>query len=656
MDFMSSSMDQDSPLGTEYEVENKRRDYVQWQGSQTPCQALNQLIKSSINDPILSKENIRVSRAWQREPSFDQIPGFSLLSTTDRTPSTSTRTPSRASSSKPPSSSRPRPRPSEAKSRPKSSTSDAPSADSPMAIPFLDKTNPAQFLDILKGVSAKVDANAGVRPRGGVIDSLLPSRIEKAKKRTRGGSVGSSADALALQAKKVRVESLRQAQVKDKGKGRAVHVEGQAGQESLPGTSTTSRATPNPVDSWGDSSFMDVDDRDKSMDDVSAAGFLFAQSRPALTKTPSQARMPPPPAPMTKHPTISSSASTSTSVTRLHNSHHEDPKGPSSRTSDRTPKYHPLLLQQASKPTNSNSSVNPSIQSSQQHPLPDTSKQEQQSTAVQTSLDRAPKAEPGKPRPCEPTPPTSTPVSGSQSSRPPALGMRRTHTYPSVGMVPSIQKSGALPTKQKGFKPPLLSSSQPQPQPRAQAAAAALPAANHVHAPVAKGSASAVGLNQQQQQQQQRQYNTTSRAPPAGSSGSMSSDSARGHTSSSSFSTSTSASTSNSNSPASSVPHKPSSARSSGSLAREEAIAKALADAAQAQGQAQTRARTTRAPEPRARAAPAAKPPAPLVEPVSVPVPASPVLPEPTDGDGDSSFGDMSFDMDALEETMRQYD
>jgi hypothetical protein len=33
------------------------------------------------------------------------------------------------------------------------------------------------------------------------------------------------------------------------------------------------------------------------------------------------------------------------------------------------------------------------------------------------------------------------------------------------------------------------------------------------------------------------------------------------------------------------------------------------------------------------------------------------IVPEPApDGDTDSSFGDMSFDMDALEETMKMYD
>ena len=32
------------------------------------------------------------------------------------------------------------------------------------------------------------------------------------------------------------------------------------------------------------------------------------------------------------------------------------------------------------------------------------------------------------------------------------------------------------------------------------------------------------------------------------------------------------------------------------------------------------------------------------------------IIPEPLDGDADSPFGDMSFDMDALEETMKMYD
>lgn len=41
-----------SPLG----YDEDSTDYVKWQGSQTTCSALNQLIKSSTNDPNVPKE------------------------------------------------------------------------------------------------------------------------------------------------------------------------------------------------------------------------------------------------------------------------------------------------------------------------------------------------------------------------------------------------------------------------------------------------------------------------------------------------------------------------------------------------------------------------------------------------------------------------
>ncbi|KAF9043002.1 hypothetical protein BJ165DRAFT_214462 [Panaeolus papilionaceus] len=44
------------------------------------------------------------------------------------------------------------------------------------------------------------------------------------------------------------------------------------------------------------------------------------------------------------------------------------------------------------------------------------------------------------------------------------------------------------------------------------------------------------------------------------------------------------------------------------------------------------------------------------VDSVAHPIPQTPPLPEPADGDPDSSFGNMSFDLDALEETMKMYD
>ncbi|KAH9476193.1 hypothetical protein JR316_0011764 [Psilocybe cubensis] len=665
MDFMSPAFDQESLSEDEISVGTVAQNYVKWQSSQSHNPALNQLIKSSAKDPIYSKENFSSSRVWQRQSSFEQIPGFSLLTTSDHSvPPVSSAS---ASSSKPLSSSRPltsRTRPSEYKARRKSSTVEAPSTDSSVSstIPFLDKTNPTAFLDILKGVSARVEANVGLRSRGSVLDPFHPSRIEKAKKRVRDGSVGSSAEAQSLKAKKVRIESLRQ--VMDKGKGRAADEEDLEGSERsyMLSIGSTSRTTSTASKSLSDGSFMDVDDCDKSMADSHADTASPLLSRPGLTKTPSQAKMPPPPAPMTKHPTVSNitpsriSTSLYSSSSQLSKSCHKLPQQDHNGHGSRPPKYHPLLLQQQATTTTSSEHSQARNDVLQPQPI-----------AVKTSsINETPKAESrydSSAMDVETIFPSSTPLAGSQQVRPPALGMRRTHTFPASGMVPSMQKSGVLPTKQKGFKPPLLPSSQPQ------------SSTSNSSASGTKGSTSSVGHNQPQNQPHRTHY-ATSRAPSGGSNSSTSSSdspTARVHSSSSSFSTSTSTSfnTSTPISSSSSSSHK-TRPRTPASIAREEAIAKALAEAAgTAQApprnrgphpQPQSRSRAVAPPPaPAYKAAPAHHPPLPpqpvrAAEPVAIPAPASPVLPEPANGDGDSSFGDMSFDMDALEETMRQYD
>ncbi|GLB41223.1 hypothetical protein LshimejAT787_0904380 [Lyophyllum shimeji] len=171
-----------------------------------------------------------------------------------------------------------------------------------------------------------------------------------------------------------------------------------------------------------------------------------------------------------------------------------------------------------------------------------------------------------------PPPPQNLP---SQSTRPPVLGMRRGHSLPT-----SAGGERALPTRQKGFKPPLLSQPQPVPvAPKAQV---------QVQVPT----------NQQQKF-----------APEA-------EDSAH-------------------------VPHP-------------HAHGRAKASARSTTPQLDTKPGVLSA-----HTRPAAPAPRPFhrtpVEP-KVQVQEKDLRPPSPNPDPDSSFGDMSFDMDALEATMQMYD
>lgn len=72
---------------------------------------------------------------------------------------------------------------------------------------------------------------------------------------------------------------------------------------------------------------------------------------------------------------------------------------------------------------------------------------------------------PTKPRPPPPLPATAQPMvkpTLSATRGPPALGMRRAHTLPT----PNSSQSPGMPTRQKPFKPPLLSQPQQPPPPQ----------------------------------------------------------------------------------------------------------------------------------------------------------------------------------------------
>ncbi|KAF8965413.1 hypothetical protein BDZ97DRAFT_1812060, partial [Flammula alnicola] len=373
-----------------------------------------------------------------------------------------------------------------------------------------------------------------------------------------------------------------------------------------------------------DGSFMDIDGNTAKSSSSSRSQCWADSPDHSSTKSPSQTRMPPPPAPRTKHPGVeqrprintpmtSTVASTSSNFSHIQQSHSLQQKQPNPTESkapkpDPVPKLHPLLLEPSTKASSSSVSRPQPQPQARIPPRAAPAPPKPQPALV------VPKIEPtstSKPQQLYPqskaqiTPaahPSLTP--NPSSSRPPALGMRRTHTFPASGITTSLQKTGALPTRQKGFKPPLLSASQPQSQAVQAPSQARAPPQFQLQPKLASSGVSTRSGGGQPQPK----YDSP--RGPAGSNGSTSSDSQRAPTSSSGSSAPGSA-------PSKSTSTSVSPAPASKSISK-----------------------------PRSPAAPSAPAPAPVSAP----------LPEPSDGDPDSSFGDMSFDMDALEETMRMYD
>ncbi|KJA22514.1 hypothetical protein HYPSUDRAFT_87354 [Hypholoma sublateritium FD-334 SS-4] len=556
------------------EDDDSGTDYVKWQGSQTTCSALNQLIRSSTLSELRSADadvDEPTSRGWQRQPSFDQIPGFSRLSTVDTPEPAPSSTTSQSSSAKPL-------RPSLA--RPRSSTAVEP------ALPLLGRASPAKFMDMLKGVSARLDlgvsgagapARGAKRPRRSSAESGVEARPGRAKRGRvsapqdlerrpahspfHGDDSTSEAGGLALNVRNSADAPGSSRIAPRPDNPRASSSKGSASQSKMPPPALplTSKHPSSAAPSshiGGDGSPRVAGRLTINTSDVEAAGSRTA-TRPGNTRASSstdtapQSKMAPPAHPHShKHPgPIQVAASSSASLISSSTTASTSPARPVSLSRDHsttissapkptpTPKLHPLLLAQKEKPA-------PAVPTS--HPL------KQQQCVAPPSVTPRPSAS------------QSLRLSASQSSRPPALGMRR--AAPTVVPVPK-----ALPTTRKSFRPPLLAAQPPRPPP------AAVPHAKHATPPFSNGSASSGSLR---------------------------------------------ASTSS----ASSVP------RSASPSPPAPRVASASARPAP--------------PAPRFTTAAAA---------LEVRAP-SPVLPEPLDGDGDSSFGDMSFDMDALEETMRQYD
>ncbi|EDR06153.1 uncharacterized protein LACBIDRAFT_328929 [Laccaria bicolor S238N-H82] len=482
-------------------------DVVRWQGSQTACPALDSLI-------LESEITVRPTRNnTPRVSLFAEAP----LASSSITPANTTR-----------SSSRLRPRHSEPAAPPPTTSFLNPRLD------IFEENGPTKFLNFVKVVSARVDENVNANAANG-------SGKKSSKRKQRSVSVSSLTAAGML--KKGRTDpmtvqpssSLRN-EVGWKGKSRALI--------------RSASATTSGYDD-DDYSLMDVDMSFGSGMDVDVPQAFFP---PPQTKSASQIDMPPPPAPpvkpklwgaesgelrMTRSSVVSSSTTTkpSPSVTgvasassssRMNTSSSSTSQASSSTarptsssstarpTSSSSTNYPTtsLLTRAGTWSSNSNSNSNSSsrtttslppatpksatvlppprtptksgLRSSSPRPSKTSAKgpnpnsnavpsnekgapiQTRPPVQVQTRAAPAPAQTRPQPqvqtrptgqthipppsRPSPPIPPPSSSQRPPSSQHPPALGMRRTHTLP----LPPASQSGELPSRQRRFKPPLL--------------------------------------------------------------------------------------------------------------------------------------------------------------------------------------------------------
>jgi hypothetical protein len=479
----------------------------------------------------------------------------------------------------------------------------------------------------MKGVSARLDENAGVRPRKDLNLGAASSSSSRTKKRTRGLSFGGTSElqsgkSTSVILKKGRLDELRTStQDEGKGKGRATSEDecldsevrsgrGLQAHSSLP--DMHSRLNVKRSLSSKDVSFMDVDDKDDDMDAEHVSRSAVSSSfDDGYERTLSQKEMPPPPllsydcftnkqrqlaaadAPST--PTPLAISRHSNSINKPQTSYPPPQQAPNNyfikqRRPDAIPKMHPLLYH---KPIATKVSSSPKATCTPQ---------------AQPQLQPQPTSTPIPVSEGLNLKPTSSPLmplfSSTPSSRPPPLGMRRNHTFPSrTPSSSSVRQEtgsrGQLPQRQKGFKPPLLSLSQPQAGTQSRTHDPPLAKENTDNV-VALEPGSTIATRKKAPSSQNSPEAAPSMALQSSTSSSSSSES------SASFQSATSSTT-----PSHSQSH------SLMDLDNDDDCSKLNKSN---QG---------------------------MIERFA---------PELPDGDTDSSFGDMSFDMDALEETMKMYD
>ena len=473
----------------------------------------------------------------------------------------------------------------------------------------------------MKGVSARLDENAGVRPRKD-LNLAAASSSSRTRKRTRGLSFGGSSE---LQSGKTSCGTLKKGRVdelctRDEGTGKErasseeegldseVRGRGLQAHSSLP--DMHSRSDLKRSLSSKDVNFMDVDNKEDDIDTPQVSQSTVSPSSDhGYPRTISQTEMPPPPLPFAhkqRHPTAADPPSTltpladsrhSNSINKPQTSYLPSQQPPTNysvkqRKPDAVPKMHPLLYHKPATTKVSSSPKTTSTLQAQPQPQPQhLSKPKPASEGVNLK-------------------PTSSPLmplfTSTPSSRPPALGMRRNHTFPSRAPSSSSVRQdsssltssrGQIPHRQKGFKPPLLSSSQPQTGTQSQLHDPPRVKTNTNNNVIVVEPVSTIATSKKEVSSTNSPSST-----PTNTSMALQSSTSSSSDSSASFHSATSSVSLHSQS------HPQDDASGCSRLNKCN------------QGMTEH------------------------------------VGPVPPDGDTDSSFGDLSFDMDALEETMKMYD
>jgi len=288
---------------------------------------------------------------------------------------------------------------------PRSDPAKSSASDCTSPIPFFDKANPARFLALLKGVSARVDENAGLRNYDISGPSGPTDGIAKVKrKRPQMTSIGRS-----LAAKRIRPNT---SGGENAGEFRPALAMSQdlRGCQSLPNVTS---------------------------EDIFSQETKESQDEPVLFNGPSRIspsffqkfKDPPLPPPSEKQKT--NFDDTKSSQTKLHPLLEKAPSEPSSMTPPRGPHSRVARIRGSSNST------------------PDTGLYSGKTLSPELSASSR----------------TSTPGAAEKfsSSRLPVLGMRRNRTLPSQRYGFQTGTTLVLPTKQRGFKPPLLPNQSQQP-------------------------------------------------------------------------------------------------------------------------------------------------------------------------------------------------
>ncbi|KAF5354204.1 hypothetical protein D9756_007023 [Leucocoprinus leucothites] len=432
-------------------------DSVEWQGSQTACAALDSLLSEATfvsdfqSSRDFAKETSRnhfngTSFAHASTSSSGSSHSFAIAEGSSRQVVNDTRSSrSSALNNQSPASSW-------------SGSSDHRARQSrPSASPAVDAqpvVDPDQFLSMLKGISQRIDG--GIRSDASTSRDSLRRRPPSKRIASSSGPSGKRAKHDVLVNSSIRSVS----ESSGKGKGREVGAWSctSTNTDPLVGSSVGRPKSRNGQSGGTISNAMEVDPPSSSCEIMPpppvpplkakppAVASSFIHSLANRTRKSYRPLLPSGPA---SQPKLSSQSRDPPSTPTC-------PSAPSS-----TPKLHPLLDTErkkrrlklertisaslASSPAESSSTSNSSLQIDS--PAPTVHRHQSNRHNLRT------------------LPLSQNRVVGNASRLPP-LGMRRTHTFPSTPHKPSIagvEPKASLPTKQKSFRPPVLSSSQPPP-------------------------------------------------------------------------------------------------------------------------------------------------------------------------------------------------